>query len=204
VEPGTITVRGTATAPGRPDDLRIGLSLTTLTHSPEDALDDVSRRSERLRSLLDAAGVPAGDRSTSAITLGEVREWDGNRQVSRGYRASLTTAVRLTDAAALGPLLARAVAEVEPEVSGPTWQLAPDNPARLEACRLAVADARRRAQAFVEALGAGLGTVVAAAEAGTGLDGFDRPMMMKGSGPAVEAGDIDVTASVDVVFRLEI
>jgi uncharacterized protein YggE len=203
VQPGTITVRGTATAAGRPDDLRITLLLTTLAPSPEDALDGVSRRSERLQSLLDAAGVPAGDRSTSAVRVGEAREWDGNRQVSRGYLASLTTAVRMTDAGALGPLLARAVAEVEPEVSGPTWRLAPDNPARLEACRLAVADARRRAQAFAEALGAGVGPVVAVAEAGTGHDGFDQPMMMKGSGPVIEAGDIDVTASVDVVFRLE-
>jgi uncharacterized protein len=172
----------------------------------------VGRRSDRLQSLMDAAGVPAGDRSTSAITVGEVREWDGHRQVSRGYQASVTTAVRLNDAAAVGPLLARAVAEVEPQVSGPTWRLAPDNPARLEACRLAVADARRRAEAYAEALGAGLGPVVALAEAGAGPgpDGwrlgaaeFDQPMMMRASGPTVVPGDIDVTASVDVVFRLE-
>lgn len=204
VEPGTITVRGTATAPGRPDDLRITLSLATLAPSPEDALDGVSRRSERLQSLLDAAGVPAGDRSTSAITVGEVREWDGDRQVSRGYRATLTTAVRMTDAAALGPLLARAVAEMEPEVSGPTWRLAADNPARLEACRLAAADARRRAEAFADALGAGLGPVVAMAEAGTPHGGFDQPAMLRAAAaPGIEAGDIDVSASVDVVYRLE-
>lgn len=212
MEPGTITVRGTATAPGRPDDLRIVLSLTALAPSPEEALDGVSRRRERLHSLMDEAGVPAGDRSTSGITVGEVREWDGRRQVSRGFQASVTTAVRLADAAALGPLLARAVAEVEPQVSGPTWRLAPDNPARLEACRLAVADARRRAQAYVEALGAALGPVVALAEAGTshGPDGwlrlgpgeFDQPMMMAASAPAIEPGDIDVAASIDVIFRL--
>jgi uncharacterized protein len=204
VEPGTITVRGTATAPGRPDDLRIVLTLSTMAPSPDDALEGVGGRSDRLRSLLDAAGVPAGDRSTSAITVGEVREWDGHRQVSRGYQASVTTAVRLADAAALGPLLARAVAEVEPEVSGPTWRLAPDNPARLEACRLAVADARRRAQAYAEALGAGLGPVVAVAEVGTAHDGFDQPAMMRSAGgPSIETGDIDVSASVDVVYRLE-
>ncbi len=213
MEPGTITVRGTATAPGRPDDLRIVFTLTALAPSPEGALDDAGRRSERLQSLIDSAGVPAGDRSTSAVTVGEVREWDENRQVSRGFQASVTTAVRMADAAALGPLLVRAVAEVEPQVSGPTWRLAPDNPARLEACRLAVADARRRAQAYVEALGAALGAVVALAETGTGqgADGslrlgpgeFDQPMMLRASGPSIEPGDIEVTASVDVVFRLE-
>ena len=128
-------------------------------------------------------------------------------------RRPVTTALRLADAAALGPLLVQAVAEVDPQVSGPTWRLAPENPARLEACRLAVADARRRAEAYVEALGVALGPVVALAEAGTshGTDGwlrlgpgeFDQPMMMKASGPSIEPGDIDVTASVDVVFRLQ-
>ena len=212
MQPGPITVRGTATAPGRPDDLRIVLTLIALAPSPDGALDGVGRRSDRLQSLMDAAGVPAGDRSTSGVTVGEVKEWEENRQVSRGYQATVTTAVRLSDAAALGPLLAQAVAEVEPEVSGPTWRLAPDNPARLEACRLAVADARRRAEAYVEALGATLGPVVAVAEAGTGhgSDGwrmgaaeFDQPTMMRAAGPSVEPGDIDVSASVDVVFRLE-
>jgi hypothetical protein len=73
VEPGTITVRGTATAPGRPDDLRIALLLATLAPSPEAALDGVT------------------DRSTSAVTVAEVREWDGDRQVSRGSRPATST-----------------------------------------------------------------------------------------------------------------
>jgi uncharacterized protein YggE len=91
VEPGTITVRGTATAPGRPDDLRIALLLATLAPSPEAALDGVTERGGRLRAVLDDAGVPAGDRSTSAVTVAEVREWDGDRQVSRGSRPATST-----------------------------------------------------------------------------------------------------------------
>ena len=206
MQPGTITVRGTATAPGRPDDLRIVLTVTALAPSPEAALEDAGRRSERLQALLDDAGVPAADRSTSAVSVGEVREWDGNRQVSRGFQAALTVAVRLTGAGALGPLLARAVAEVEPQVSGPTWRLAPDNPAHLDACRLAVADARRRAEAYVEALGARLGEVVAVAEVGTAgaAGGYDQPMMLRAAVPPVDPGEIDVSASIDVVFRLEL
>jgi uncharacterized protein YggE len=42
---------------------------------------------------------------------------------------------------------------------------------------LAVADARRRARAYAEALGAGLGPVVSLAEAGAGHS--DQPMMKR-------------------------
>ena len=97
--------------------------------------------------------------------------------------------------------------DVAPEVSGPTWRLAPDNPARLEACRLAVEDARRRADAYAGALGVELGAVVAMAEAGIGGTVEGRMLLAKGgeldAGLPVEPGDIDVGASVDVVYRLE-
>ena len=39
MEPGTITVRGTATVPGRPDDLRIALTIAAVAAVPEAALD---------------------------------------------------------------------------------------------------------------------------------------------------------------------
>jgi uncharacterized protein YggE len=210
VEPGTITVRGAATAPGRPDDLRIGLTIVALAPAPDLALDDVSRRAEQLQAILDGAGVASGDRSTSAVAVGEVREWDGNRQVHRGYRAAAKVVVRMVDAAGVGPLLARAMAEVAPEVSGPAWRLAPGNPAYVEACRLAVDDARRRAEAYAGALGRGLGPVVALAEVGTAGAGGGRMMLAAGdfdqpgaTGLPVEPGDIDVAAAVEVVFGLD-
>ena len=53
---------------------------------------------------------------------------------------------------------------------------------------------------------------MALADAGTshGPDGWlrlgpgesDQPMMMAASAPAIEPGDIDVAASIDVIFRL--
>ena len=83
MEPGTITVRGTASAPGRPDDMRISLTVSAVARSPEGALDDAKIRVDRLHAVLDAADIPPGNRTTSAINIAAVREGDGTRQLQR-------------------------------------------------------------------------------------------------------------------------
>ena len=44
-------------------------------------------------------------------------------------------------------------------MAGPRWWIAPDNPARVEACRQAAAEAKRKAEAYADALGLRLGAV---------------------------------------------
>ncbi len=60
------------------------------------------------------------------------------------------------------------------QVQGPWWRIPPDDPARLQACRLAVDDARARAQAYAEAAGARLGTLVTIVDAGASARGRRR------------------------------
>jgi uncharacterized protein YggE len=88
-----------------------------------------------------------------------------------------------------------------------------DNPARTEAYRQAAADARRKAEAYVTALGARLGAVASLAEPGLGRfePHYDRsdmmasPAQMADSDQPVEvhAGDLDISAMVEVVFWIE-
>ncbi len=72
------------------------------------------------------------------------------------------------------------VAEAGAEVTGPRWSLVPDNPAHEAARRAAASDARRRAEAYADALGLTLGPVAWVAEPGLRRpgpgDGYDVPM----------------------------
>ena len=83
------------------------------------------------------------------------------------------------------------------------------DPARLQACRLAVDDARARAQAYAESAGARLGTLVTIVDAGASAPGTPKAFRMAaaspGAGPELEvaSGELQVSASVEVTFELQ-
>jgi uncharacterized protein YggE len=125
---------------------------------------------------------------------------------SLGHRASSTVAVRLTDVELIGRLVTRVTTELDARVDGPRWQIAPQNPIRLEAAREAAADGRRKAQAYAEGMGAQLGELVGLAEPGA------AQMRRRGSGGwfaaagrhdmPIETGEQEVTATIVVTFAL--
>lgn len=207
----TVRVRGRAVVPGEPDEVRVSLTITALERTPEEAMQAVARRSEEMEAILGEVNVPRTGRSTTGVSVREEREYERDRYRHKGYRASNRVTVRLEDASVLGRLMNEATSRADAQIQGPWWQIRLDNPARAEACRQAAAEARRKAQAYAEALGAGLGEVVRVSEPGleTRTRGHEPMAAMVMAEPTsrpeveVEAGELDVAAAVDVTFRLE-
>ena len=201
----TVTVRGSATVSGVPDDALVWLTLAATRARPEEAYDEVARRSEELDAVLGEVGVPREARTTSGVTLHEQYEHgaDGRRH-HRGYRASSRLTARVADQAVLGRLLREAVSRADAHVDGPAWRVAPDNPLRSDARREAALDARRRAEAYADALGVRLGAIVAVAEPGTSPPPAPDGVLFSARHEIpVESGELDVSAAVDVTFALE-
>lgn len=195
----------------RPDRLLLAFTVTSVSRSVEEALADVAARSGPLEAVLDDLGVPAQDRATTGLTVRRETEWQDGRQVDRGYRASHVLHVHLETADRVGELVRRGVQEAGAFVNGPWWTIGPDNPARLEACRLAAADAARRAEVIATTLGARLGPVVAAAEPATkpGASEFGYVPLSARAGAGqgdvdVQPGEMEVSASLDVSFALDV
>lgn len=204
----TVTVRGHAVVPGQPDEVGLTLAVSALAATPEEALTEAAERSRRLEAILDELEVPRASRTTTGLSVSEEREYERERWRHKGYRASNRVQVRLDQAAIVGRLLQEAIARAEAAIDGPEWRIAIDNPARTEACRQAAADARRRAEAYAEALGLHLGEVLRVSEPGIGVIRAERHAVAAlAAGPApeitVEAGEMEVAAAIDVTFRLE-
>jgi uncharacterized protein YggE len=115
----------------------------------------------------------------------------------------------LDDPAPLGALMRESVKRTQAQIDGPWWRVAPENPARAEACRLATAEARRKAEAYVEGLGARLGAVLSIREPAAegsmprmALAARAQPMA-EGAEVTVQAAELDVFASVEVTFQLQ-
>lgn len=203
----TITVRGNALLRTEPDEAVLWVTLTALEDAPGPALSDVSARSEALVSLLDESGVGKAKRSTTGVTVYEDFDHTEHGRRSLGHRAVSRVSVRLTDPALIGQLIARTTADLAARIEGPQWVISLDNPVRLEAAREAAADARRKAQAYAEGVGATLGPLVRLSEPGDPHIGFalaGHVRAARAEPMPVEPGEHEVTASIEATFALSL
>jgi uncharacterized protein len=207
----TVTTLGRGVATAVPSEMEMTLRLWAQEAAPDAALDRVAGRDAQLRSLLDDLGIPSPARTTVRASVEAVTRWDepAQSQVVLGYRADAVTSVLFGDQAVAGRLMREATApSIGAQVQGPWWRIPPDDPARLQACRLAVDDARARAQAYAESAGARLGTLVTIVDAGASAPGTPKAFRMAaaslGAGPELEvsSGELQVNASVEVTFDL--
>lgn len=206
----TVTVRGEAVLRAEPDEAMLWITLTALENDPGHALADVSRRSEALVALLDELGVARTYRSTTGVTVYEEFDRTPSGRRSLGHRAAASVSVRLTDPEPIGELITKATTELQARFDGPRWQIAAQNPVRLEAARAAAADAQRKARAFAEGVGAKLGRLMQLNEPGTESS---RPRMQRasiqlasaaaGGSMPIEPGEHEVSAWIDATFALE-
>jgi uncharacterized protein YggE len=209
----TATVRGIGVARVRPDGVIVGLTVQHRSDAAAEALSETARKAEQLESLFRELGIEEEEWVADSVTLREREEWDesSRREVRQGYMASSRVDVRLSDIARLGTLLAEAAARVEASVDGPRWEIRPENPAHDEARGRAMADARRRADAYAQAAGLGLGEVLAVVEVGAEQVGHARRMpyhvTLSGYSAAAEmpvhSEGLEVVASVQVTYALD-
>ncbi len=204
----TVTVRGEAVLRAEPDEATLWVTLTALEQAPRLALEDVAHRSAALLELLDELDIPQLDRSTTGVGVSEEFEHTQRGRRSLGHRAVARVAIRLVDSDVIGRLVTRATAELDAHIDGPRWQIAQENPVRLEAARMAAADARRKARAYAEGVGARLGPLMRLAEPEHGHSiraGLLRPLAASAEAPLpIEPGEQHVGAAIDATFTLEV
>jgi uncharacterized protein YggE len=207
----TITVAGTAVVPAQPDEVAIGIALSHLAPTPDAAISEVAARSQKLEALFSEMSIGRDRWTTSGVSVNEEREWDGQRQVHRGYRAGTRVQLRVADAQLVGTVMHESVRRCQAAIDGPTWLIAPDNPAHDEARRRAAISARAKAETYATALGIQLGSILNVTEPGLNaepprpLPKATRMMTAMDAAPEinVQSGDLDITATIIVTFALE-
>jgi uncharacterized protein YggE len=172
----------------------------------------VAKQSEALSDILDGLGIPSTRRTTSGASVWDVWEYDkqGNRSHA-GYRATNSVVIRLDDSSLLGKLMNQATEKASARIMGPWWHIAPDNPSRALACEQAASVAKLKAEAYAASLGVRLGGVLRVSEPIENVPFYGRTAaktfaLAAESAEAevpVDAGELEVAATVEVKFRLE-
>jgi len=206
--PRQISVSGTGRVDLAPDMATVMIGVTHQDKAAGTALQQTSDAVAAMLERLAGLGIAARDVQTAALTLNPV--WRDNpaqqgQPMPWGFEASNVVNLRLRDIAALGTVLDALVTDGANRLDGISFGLQDPDASMDEARRRAVADAQRKAALYAEAAGVTLGPVISLTETGMASP---RPQMlemaaMRADSVPVAAGEVGITASVQMVFALE-
>ena len=204
----TVSVSGEGRVSAVPDLAVVQVGVTTDAGTAAEALAANSAAMARVLGTFAAEGVEPRDLQTSSLSLGP--RWadrEGQAPVVEGYTARNVLSVRVRDLDRLGAILDAAAAGGEGANTFEGLSFGMDEPGALEdeALRLAVADARRKAELVAAEAGIALGAVQ---RIDTGTVPGPRPMDMQMARMAaaesvpVAQGELEIAASVSMVFAI--
>ncbi|HEY4405031.1 MAG TPA: SIMPL domain-containing protein [Xanthobacteraceae bacterium] len=210
VPPRTLNIAGNAEVHAVPDAALVSTGVVTEGETAAAALKANSAALAKVVEAIRSSGVESKDLQTSGLSL-QARTYRPEKPTANdrprivGYTAANQVTLRVRDPAKLGDLLDKITAAGANRIDGIEFVVS-NQEARLdEARRMAVADAKDKADLYARAAGFTLGKVMNLTEESTPSP---RPMaraMSSASGAApvpVEAGEMTLSVRVRVVWSL--
>jgi uncharacterized protein YggE len=222
-----LTVNAEGTSHRQPDLAVFTAGVTTQGSTAGDALAANSRAMTQVIAALKRAGIADRDIQTSNLSVNPIYS-DPNRdaaiaaqagrpirpippeqQMARiiGYQVTNNVSVRQRKLEDYGKVIDTLVSAGANQVNGPSFQMDDQEPALDEARLDAMKTARHRAELYASAAGLHIVRIVSISESG----GYYRPQPMfarvaEAASPAppppVQAGELEMTANVTVLYEL--
>jgi uncharacterized protein YggE len=205
VRSGRITVTGSGTVTGTPNQLTLSMGVQVNGASVASALQQANQAVRRVTAALRARGVAAADIQTSGLYIQP--NYQSGSQTPSGYGVSESLTATLTRIAAAGGQITAAVhaGGNATTVSGVSLNLTDDSRLLATARARAVADARVKAAQYAHALGQPLGPVISITDQSSS---WSPPVPMAASGSAAKSavpispGSQQLSVSVTAVYGL--
>lgn len=212
--PATLSLAGSGEVRAKPDMAVISSGVVTEAKTARAALTANNAAMAEVIAAIKKAGIADKDLQTSGFSVeprydDPPQGKDGRRQPPRiiGYTVSNALSVKVRDLARLGELLDLSVSLGANQVSGIAFSIENDTALRDEARKQAMADAIRKARLYAEAAGVQLKRILSITEnAGyrPPTPFVARAMKMEAADTVpVAAGDLALTAEVDVTWEIE-
>ena len=193
-----------------PDRAWITISAESRAPSPREAQRLNAEAMRPVQEKLRGAGIPAD----ALRTLGyDVQyEWDfvNNKRVGRGYVARNTIEVRIDSIERVGEMLEIAVGSGATALGGIRFDLKDQAKLEREALRLAVVDARAKADAAAAGAGRSVDRILRVQEQGVDVPEAPVPMMRQAAqspagfaAPPISAGQMEIRARATVTVTLK-
>ncbi|HEY3937026.1 MAG TPA: SIMPL domain-containing protein [Bryobacteraceae bacterium] len=206
-----VRTSGEATVTATPDRAQVSIGVLTEALSAQAAASqNASQTSEVLAAVKGVMGAGGETKTTGYAILPQYQYENGHPPKIRGYQASNTVLVTLNELALTGKVIDAATSSGANNINGISFSLRDDSSVRSQALADATAKARRAAEAIAKALNV---RIVGVLEAETAEAPIIRPLTRNFSVMAeaasqkvatpIEAGDLDVHASVTASFEIQ-
>lgn len=206
----TVTASGNGKVAAPPDEATMYFGVTRRDADAKKALAKASTAAEKINAELRKQGITKDDLQTSNVSVYPQYRDSGGKSVIDGFQASIDVTAKVKDLEKLGAIITALTNAGAQNVNGPAFGIGEDAPYRNQAIKKAVDDARSQAEAMADAAGKSVGGVVSISASSVNVP---VPMwgQMRGAGldtaasadVPIEAGQLDVTADVTVVFELK-
>ena len=204
---GTIVVPGTGRVSVAPDvaDLRLGVAVART--KVDAARSEAARVMDAILAAVYGAGVSPRDVRTTLLSIQPRYDYrEGRAPILTGYELANVVEVTIRDLARLGDVVDAALSAGATSMDGLSFRLADPAATEREARRLAMADARSRADALAIEAGLEIDGVADIVEGGPShppipFPKAERMMVAADAATPVEAGALEIVVSVTVTYR---
>jgi uncharacterized protein YggE len=161
----TIVTTGEANVQRAPDVAYIGIAVETRATTPRAAQQQNAEMMTAALKRLAEAGIAKDALKTIGLRVEQEFDYANGRRTSRGFLARNAVEARVDDVAKAGEVADLAVQGGATSLTGIRFELKDRAAAEREALRLAVADARERADAAAAGVGRAVGLIIKIEEA---------------------------------------
>lgn len=210
VEERTISVSGTGTVSGEPDQVTVRLGVESTAETANAAM---SQNSEQMQAVIDAltgAGIPRDQIQTQTVQLRpqyetpEPEPGQPRRQELVGYLARNIVEVRSEDLGAIGDLLDAAAQAGANRMEGISFEVTNAQELLSEARELAWEDAQAKAEQLVDLAGAALGEVQSISESTRGPQPVRAvEVVEREAAVPIEPGAEEIQVDLQVVWAID-
>jgi uncharacterized protein len=199
-----VVTHGMAVVKRPPDRAWVTIAAESRARTPAEAQKVNADAMSAVMAKLKAAALPPDAIRTVGLDLQPEFDYANNRQTLRGYLAKNAVEVRVDDLPRLGSILEGAVGAGATNVSGVRFDIKDRDAAEREALKLAVADARTRADAAASGAGVKVERILRIEEERS-MPIAPQPriammqqeaMRVMASEPPVAPGEIEIRSSV--------
>jgi uncharacterized protein YggE len=205
-----VVTSGEAVVKRVPDRAWVQITAESRARGPREAQKLNADVMSSVLQKLKGAGLAAEALQTRGYDLQPEYDYANGRQTLRGYLARNSVDVRVDDLPRVGEIVDLAVTAGATSVGGVRFDLKDKAGAEREALRLAVLDARQRADVAAGGAGLRVDRVIRIEEQRVSVNPPPRPMMMamraegaQAAGePPIEAGEIELRGTVTLTATI--
>jgi uncharacterized protein YggE len=203
--PPVVVASGEGVIKRAPDRAWVTIAAESRAKTPQEAQKQNAAAMAAVLSKVKGAGIPADAIQTAGYDLQPEYDFHEGRQTLRGYVARNSIEIRVDTLPRLGEIIELAVSSGATMVRGVRFDLKDRSALERDALKLAVGDARHRAEALAEGAGMKVENVIRIQELGASepprpvMMGMARTEALQVTGaPPIEAGEIEIRVGLTI------